>query len=104
MSAHYYVWYRVQAGTEAEAETAVRSLQARLACRSGVSGRLLKKRDAAETWMEVYEGVAEPQSFERQLRELAERYDVEMFLDGGRHVECFIGETDAIRSCGKGDE
>ncbi len=104
MSAHYYVWYRVPEGVAAEAETAVRALQARLACSSGIGGRLLKKRDAPETWMEVYEGVAEPQAFERQLQELVERYDVEMFLDGGRHVECFVGEADAIRSGVKGDE
>ena len=101
MSAHYYVWYRVRDDAAAEAETAVRALQARLACRTGIAGRLLKKRDAPETWMDIYEGVAEPQGFERQMQELVERYDVEMFLEGGRHVECFIGEADAIRSCGK---
>lgn len=103
MSTHYYVWYRVQAGSEAAAETAVRGMQARLACRSGVAGRLLKKRDTPETWMEIYENVAEPKGFERQMQELVERYDVEMFLDGGRHAECFLGEADTIRSGVKGD-
>ena len=104
MSAHFYVWYRVQAGKETEAETAVRSLQARLACRIGAAGRLLKKRDAPETWMEIYENVAEPQGFKRQMQELVERYDLEIFLDGGRHIECFLGEADAIRSCVEGDD
>ncbi len=100
----YCVWYRVREADDREAETAVRALQARLGCRTGVAGRLLKKRDDPGTWMELYEGVRDAAAFERQLRDLAERYDVEMFVADARHVECFIedGAVAARPSCAKG--
>ena len=90
----YCVWYRVKDADDREAETVVRALQARLGCRTGVTGRLLKKRDAPNTWMELYEGVRDVKAFERQLQALTDQFDVDMFLADSRHIECFI-EDDA---------
>mgnify|MGYP001764800031 CR=1 FL=1 len=90
---HYYIYYQVSEKKEFDAEQAVRTMQARLACRSGVSGRLLKKRDDPGLWMEIYERVADPDRFERLLNQVVDEFDVEMFLETPRKLERFSGET-----------
>jgi hypothetical protein len=40
--------------------------------------------------MEVYEGIADPAGFSRHLTQAVDEYDIEMFIEGARHVECFI--------------
>lgn len=93
---HYYIYYRVSEYDAAEAETLVRSMLARLACRSGVAGRLLKKRNEPGLWMEVYEEVNEPERFERLLDQAVDEFDVGMFIDGPRKTECFTGEPCSV--------
>lgn len=93
---YYYIYYRIGEKDAVEAELIVRSMQARLACRSGVAGRLLKKRDEPGLWMEVYEGVSEPQGFERLLGQLVDEYDLGVFIDGPRKRECFTGEPPPV--------
>ena len=99
MNLNYYIYYRVSEKDADEAETLVRSMQARLACRSGVAGRLLKKRDEPGLWMEVYEDVSELQRFERLLDQAVDEFDLAMFVDGVRHTECFIGEKNRASTC-----
>lgn len=96
---HYYIYYRVSAHLEHEAELAVRTMQARLTCRSGVSGRLLKKRDDPGLWMEVYEQVADPDRFERTLNQAIDEFDVSMFMETPRKLECFIGQIHETAVC-----
>lgn len=74
-------------------------MMSRLACRSGVSGRLLKKRDEAGLWMEIYLDVADATGFERLLQQAVDEYDLEMFIDGKRCTECFMGEAIIPASC-----
>jgi len=90
VSANYYVWYTVERDDAHELEQAVRSMQARLACRTGVVGRLLKRREAPDTWMEVYEKVTDPGAFEPALASLVDQYDIEVRLRDRRHTECFV--------------
>jgi hypothetical protein len=87
----YYIWYRVRAD-DRETETVVRGMMARVACRAGVAGRLLKKRGEPRLWMEIYEDIADPEGFERQLARAVDEFDVEMFCDDPRHAECFLSE------------
>lgn len=94
MSGSYYIWYRVR-DDALETETVIRRMMARLACRAGVSGRLLKKRDEPRLWMEVYEGVADSGAFERQLAQAVDEFDVEMFCEDARHLECFTPFAEA---------
>lgn len=101
MSCGYYIWYRVSAD-ERETETVIRHMMARLACRSGVSGRLLKKREEPRLWMEVYEGVADPAAFERLLAAAVDEFDVEMFCERGRHSECFTQTDGGVAACRAG--
>jgi hypothetical protein len=96
---HYYIYYRVSERNAAEAEPLVHSMQARLACRSGIYGRLLKKCGEPGLWMEVYEDVSEPERFERLLNQAVDEFDLAMFLEGARHTECFIGETTQTPAC-----
>lgn len=90
---HYYIYYRVEgeAAETKEAEAAVRGAQARLACRTGVRGRLLRKRGEPAVWMEIYEGVGEGDAFERALAQLVSEAELEIWLPAGerRHLECF---------------
>lgn len=90
---YYYIYYRVSEKNEFDAEQAVRTMQARLACRSCVSGRLLKKRDDPGLWMEIYEQVTDTDRFERLLNQAVDEFDVEIFLETPRKLECFRGET-----------
>jgi hypothetical protein len=96
---HYYIYYRVADKNAGEVELHVRSMQARLACRSGVPGQLLKKRGDPGLWMEVYAQVAEPQAFERLLDQAVDEFDIAMFLDSPRKLECFTGDTPAAPAC-----
>lgn len=95
---NYFVWYRVQ-HDDLDTETAIRSMMSRLACRSGVGGRLLKKREEAGLWMEIYLDVADAVSFERLLQQAVDEYDVEMFIDGKRCTECFMGKAVMPAGC-----
>jgi adenylate kinase family enzyme len=95
----YFVWYRVQ-HDDRDTETAIRSMMSRLACRSGVSGRLLKKREEAGLWMEIYLDVTDAVIFERLLQQAVDEYDVEMFIDGKRCTECFLADAVIAASCG----
>ena len=84
-----YVYYRIDPRHLDAAETPIRTLMVQLACRCAGSARLLKKRDQPLVWMEAYEGVVDPDAFERELAQAAYEYDVGVFIDGERHVECF---------------
>jgi hypothetical protein len=96
---HYYIYYRVSERDADEAEVLVRSMQSRLACRSGVAGRLLKKRGEPGLWMEVYEDIAQPERFESLLEQAVDEFDLALFADGVRHIECFIGENIQAVAC-----
>ena len=88
----YYIYYRVRGEGAAMLESRVRALQTDLVRRTGVIGRLLKKRGEPLLWMEVYENVKDAWHFEGILAELVKSHDLESGLqpDTGRHVECFL--------------
>lgn len=97
MTANYFVWYKVATPEDPELELAVRGMQARLACRSGIAGRLMKRRDAPDTWMEVYEAVADTRAFEQAMQSLVDQFDIEVRLPDSRHVECFVETADNVQ-------
>lgn len=88
----YYIYYRVDPARAAVAEARVRELQTALDCRTGVAGRLLKKRGEPHLWMEVYEEVEDPARFEETLAQLVEEKGLRALLAPGaeRRVECFV--------------
>lgn len=89
MAFSYFVYYRVS--RPQLAGVAVRGMQSELLASSGVSGRLLTKRDEPGLWMEVYEGVRDASAFEAELDRLIAAMKLEGFLESGsrRHTECF---------------
>lgn len=89
MTTTFYVWYRV-AGDACEARAAVTAMMLDLAENCGVVGRLMKRADDPSTWMEVYESVDDPPSFEHALALAVAQHDAVLFADGGRHVERFV--------------
>lgn len=98
MTYTYCVWYRVSADGP-DTETVLRSMMARLACRTGITGRLMKKRDEPRLWMEVYQGIVDAGAFESRLAQAVDEYDVGMFVAGERRVECFVDEAPVSTSC-----
>lgn len=95
-----YVYYRLDPRHADDAETPIRALMARITCRAGVTAQLLKKCDEPLLWMESYDGIADRENFLRELSSVADEYDVGMFIDGERHVECFVAKSDGQVSHG----
>ncbi|MHB1677334.1 MAG: DUF4936 family protein [Sulfuriferula sp.] len=95
---HYYVYYRVYTD-DAETELQIRSMQARLGCRCGVYGYLLKRREDPLTWMEVYESIANGATFERHMNHALSESDATMFINGNRVTECFLSSNTASTHC-----
>jgi len=93
VSRSYYVYYRSAAPAAAVRE-AVAAMQATLARGTGVHGRLLRRVEGDGTWMEIYEGVDDPEAFERELAAAAASPGVQGLLAPGaaRHVERFTAD------------
>jgi hypothetical protein len=83
VSVSYYVYYRVPAANAARARDAVGALQRALSEATGISGRLLRRRDDETTWMEIYENVTDADRFEATLAELAEKHGVPALIAPG---------------------
>ncbi len=89
MPLSYYVYYRV--GDASQATALANKLLAAMKRKTGIAGRLLRKRDDPATWMEIYEGVQDATAFERSLAECVEATQFTSVLQTGsaRHLECF---------------
>jgi hypothetical protein len=90
MSMSYYIYYRVAPQLAGRVRPAVEELQRSLAAKAGVKGRLLCRRDKPETWMEIYENVADGDGFEAALGAELDRLRLaEMLGPGARRTEVF---------------
>lgn len=91
MTCSYYIYYRVNPEKAQACEPRIRELFAAVQKATGISGRLLKKRDEPLLWMEVYENVSDQAHFEWELADIADQIKVREFLepDTTRHCECF---------------
>ncbi|MNT50880.1 hypothetical protein D3C72_1878170 [compost metagenome] len=87
MAAALYIYYRVQDNIlpiRQQAET----LLAEIEKTTGIKGRLLQRRDDAQTWMEVYEPVADTAALQQALQDaLATR---PLLAALARHEEWFL--------------
>jgi hypothetical protein len=90
LSASLYVYYKT--APDAEVARRVHGMQRELARRSGVQGRLMRRRDDACTWMEIYEGIGDLDAFEAMLAEAVARHRLEDLPRPGerRHAERFV--------------
>ena len=91
MAYSYYIYYRVAPEKAESCEVRVLELISALKERTGVAGRLLKKRSEPLLWMEVYENVRDDAKFELELEHAATEQKVaECLQEGsGRRLECF---------------
>lgn len=89
---HYYIYYPVRIGLEADLTRVLHVLQAEIRQETGVAGRFLRKADDPWTWMEIYEDVDDPSSFDGSLERAVERHALGRFIaEGGRrHIERFV--------------
>jgi hypothetical protein len=93
MPMSYYVYYRVAPHRTGLARERVAALLDFVARTTGVTGRLLTKRDEPYLWMEVYEPVQEADSFDPTLARGVRELGLEEVLAPGaqRRQECFEG-------------
>lgn len=89
---HYYIYYRITREAHDEFRKRVTAMQARLVSQAGVAGKLLVRCDDPQTWMEIYENVADKARFEAALDAAVQHYELGTFLAAGeaRHMECFV--------------
>jgi hypothetical protein len=87
----YYVYYRIEPAKAHLARDRVQALLSRVQAATAVTGRLLCKRNDANLYMEVYDGVEDPHGFETGLAEAvrAERLDELLAAGSVRKLECF---------------
>jgi hypothetical protein len=89
MSISYYIYYKVASEAAARVRPAVEALQRALSAKTGANGRLLCRRDKPETWMEVYDDVADAQAFEAALNAELERVGFAQLGAEPRRTEIF---------------
>lgn len=91
MACSYYIYYRVDAAHQAAATAAARKILDAVFRNTGITGRLLKKRNEALLWMEIYENVSDEAKFEWALAEAVAGSSLAAALQAGstRHIECF---------------
>jgi len=87
----YYIYYRVAAEQSAACASATQKLLTALHEKTGIQGRILKKRNEPLLWMEIYEPVTDEAKFEWELAEAVAASGINALLQSGsaRHIECF---------------
>ena len=87
-----YVYYRVADEHEQAARHALHAMQAELQTCTGIVGRAYSKATEPRLWMEVYNGIADPDALVDLLDRLAERHWLIGCLaeNQRRHVEHFL--------------
>ncbi len=89
MRSSFYIYYRVVAADSARVRGAIEELQRLVAARTGVTGRLLRRHDDPQTWMEVYESVPDAEGFQTLLQEEVQRLGLDELIGSPRHTEIF---------------
>lgn len=91
MPLSYYIYFRVESRHAETLWPRIHEMQAALLDKTGVHGKLLKKRHEPLMWMEVYENVNAAARFEQALGTAVEQYRINDFLPAGsaRNTECF---------------
>jgi hypothetical protein len=88
---HWYVYYKCPRTLRGETIARVRSMQASLAARSGVMGRLVQRVDADTdtTLMEIYEHIEKTEPFAAALEGALAGSGLAAELSLARHTERF---------------
>lgn len=84
-----YVYYRVDPAQARLAAERIDALLHRMAAHCSRPPRRMRRCDDPETWMEVYEGIADAAAFFAALRTAVQAIDCAAFMRGERRSECF---------------
>ena len=90
MPTSYYIYYRAAASDGERLHATVVRMQASLRSATGISGRLLRRRDDPRTWMEIYEDVQDTVQFETALAGAANVCGLNALLESPRVIERFV--------------
>ena len=87
----YYIYYRIDTTREAALLAALSAMQTSLQAATGIAGRVRRRLDDPQTWMEVYEGVNNQRLFELELGCHVQSHALYDFLapESVRHLERF---------------
>ena len=91
MNWSFYIYYRVDAAKTGACAVAVEYLFDAVQRKTGVRGRVMKKRNEPLLWMEIYENVGDEAKFEWELAEAVAGSGIANLLQSGsgRYIECF---------------
>lgn len=91
MAYSYYIYYRVAPDKAENCELRVLELMTALKERTGIAGRLLRKRSEPHLWMEIYENVRDDAKFELEFEQACTEFKLGECLQEGsaRRRECF---------------
>lgn len=90
MKQNLYVYFKLNGQPSSEVKRALIALQGELRARfDGVHIELMRRRDDADTWMEVYEGISDANAFSNALHVGLNTYGVARFRLA-RHEEWFV--------------
>jgi len=84
-----YVYYRIDPKKAPLAAARIDALLGAMATHCGKPPRRLQRCDNAETWMEIYEGIADFAAFSAALNTAVQTFDCATITQGERHLECF---------------
>lgn len=85
-----YAYYRVDPAQMELAAGRIDALLNAMAPHCGATPRRLNRCDDAAMWMEIYEGIADLPTFSAALRAAAQNAGCAAFIQGERHLECFV--------------
>lgn len=88
---HWFIYYKLPAADAAQVAERVRVMQGALAAASGIHGRLLRRPEdgAVLTFMEVYEGIADPEGFAELMADAASHAGLPQAWLDARRTERF---------------
>jgi hypothetical protein len=84
-----YVYYRIDPHRAGDASACSDALLAAMAAHCARPPCRLSRCDDADTWMEIYEGIADWPAFADALDRETARLDAHRYAADGRHLECF---------------
>lgn len=93
MSVSVFVYYKVASQGGDDARIAATALLDEVQRSTGISARLMARADDPQTWMEVYEPVADLNQLLRVIEQALPRSGLAPHLLGPRHTEVFAEQA-----------
>lgn len=85
-----YVYYRVDPARAGEADARISALLNAMTPYCAFAPRCMARCDDPQTWMEIYEGIADWAAFTTALQHAVQKTGMDVCTLGERHLECFL--------------